>query len=73
MQSFCNFVQYGVDDLLNVTLVQVPILRRNALYQFGPYHCPSAGAGWQIAASIRRANAGDAQIVPHHCPAFFLH
>jgi hypothetical protein len=45
MQSFYNFVQYGADNLLNVTLVQVRILRRNALYQFGLYHCHSAGAG----------------------------
>jgi hypothetical protein len=33
-QSFYNCVQYGVDNLLNVTLVQVRILGRNALYQF---------------------------------------
>ena len=29
---------------------------------------PARGGG-----DDRRANAGDAQLVPHHCPAFFLH
>jgi hypothetical protein len=34
-QSFYNYVQYRIDDLLYVALIEMSILRKNALYQVG--------------------------------------
>ena len=47
-QSFDDFVNYRVDDVLYVPLVKVRILRSDALYQFGFYHAQTWIRGWQI-------------------------
>jgi hypothetical protein len=38
IQSFDDFVNYRVDDVLYVPLVKVRVLRSDALYQLGFYH-----------------------------------
>ena len=48
-QSFDDFVNYRVDDVLYVPLIEVRVLRSDAPYQLGFYHAQTWIRGWQIA------------------------